>query len=957
MLSNFCFLQFSRTFISTKMFVVLFFCFQNTSYAGTDSAQLHFPKTSFLNIDEKLIVADDLFVAGLYDRAIESYQTILNKPSKTHNSSGLNSVDPQTIFSSRFHLAHLYYITKKYSEAIPLLLANTNATESPSKELEVLRQNSRYLLGLVYKQNNKLDDALKMMEDYLNNSHHQSNDLSYETKFEIALIYFLKGDLSKAAHLFESLQLEPTSRLSLFRQLYLARILIAEKNNSKAISLLKTLSSQIDQDNELNYELSFLLGEANFRLHAFSVAAKHFEQAIPKHFPETYSWYGEVLYFLGWSFLNLAETPGLDSETKILSLKKSEDTFLNLLAHKPQERAYLALGQTYLAKAKLLQDPSAYNNAEEVLSQKDHFTSLEGQTQALLLRAEAAPAYSMRNHLYLQIINLNNVNSPFYNKGWFLHGQNDFEEGKRLIHSTEVAKGKSLLANAALSFHQAFNLLKEQDKALAIEALKYQALALGESGEKERALQALSVIDDLIKDQPEFLNAFEHQDEIFYLKGFFALQLTESNQEEYLLLAEESFNKAAALPNNTFGDAALNQLAAWHYRNNNIAEAEKIYLRLIELFPNSSYIPEAWLRAAYCADKKGDPLTARQRRSHVVEHYPNSSLADEAFFGMYTYRDYLQGEREPLKHLQSFPKHYPESPYLMQSYYLIGMNAKKNRKTVDGKWIKKRSLTDAIEAFHKGEILFDPLISKGIIPEDKLNFYTNIYYRLILERAMANLAIAEESQGAKRQIYLEYAEEVFKHLLAEFDLQNSPHTKRLINNDSFPSLYEECVFCLAQTYIRRQNDTEANALLSKMENRYKEANITKGYYLSRVKYEQGKIAFRQNNPLKALHYFKESEDSARGNLLATNEKLDLWIQQSHCCRDLRQFDEATLILSKVANDDAVSSLRLKAMYLRSEIYELQGRPELARKQLESLAKKGGEWAKKAQEQLEKHYGY
>jgi hypothetical protein len=44
------------------------------------------------------------------------------------------------------------------------------------------------------------------------------------------------------------------------------------------------------------------------------------------------------------------------------------------------------------------------------------------------------------------------------------------------------------------------------------------------------------------------------------------------------------------------------------------------------------------------------------------------------------------------------------------------------------------------------------------------------------------------------------------------------------------------------------------------------------------------------------------------------------------------------------------------MFLRSEIYVLQGRHELARKQLEATSKKGGEWAIKAKEKLDKDYG-
>ena len=45
------------------------------------------------------------------------------------------------------------------------------------------------------------------------------------------------------------------------------------------------------------------------------------------------------------------------------------------------------------------------------------------------------------------------------------------------------------------------------------------------------------------------------------------------------------------------------------------------------------------------------------------------------------------------------------------------------------------------------------------------------------------------------------------------------------------------------------------------------------------------------------------------------------------------------------------------MFLRAEIYELQGRHELSLKQLETTARKGGEWAQKAQQKLEQVYGY
>lgn len=125
-----------------------------------------------------------------------------------------------------------------------------------------------------------------------------------------------------------------------------------------------------------------------------------------------------------------------------------------------------------------------------------------------------------------------------------------------------------------------------------------------------------------------------------------------------------------------------------------------------------------------------------------------------------------------------------------------------------------------------------------------------------------------------------------------------------------------------------------------------------------VWYEKGKLAQMEKEHEEALQSFINAEKATHEHAeLSPSEKLDLWIQQSICHQELNQLDNAMLLLSKVINDDVISPLRIKAMFLRAEIYELQGRPELAVKQLEAAARKGGEWAQKSQEKLEKVYGY
>jgi len=252
-------------------------------------------------------------------------------------------------------------------------------------------------------------------------------------------------------------------------------------------------------------------------------------------------------------------------------------------------------------------------------------------------------------------------------------------------------------------------------------------------------------------------------------------------------------------------------------------------------------------------------------------------------------------------------------------------------------------------------MLFDELSEKKAIPQDKLEYYVAMRQRATFERALANLTIANDAQGAKRQIYLDYAEEVFKELQAQLQDRQHPHIQPLFEQNPFPLIEEESLFWLAQTYAKGNKDGEAAKILTDMRDRYQHLNITKGYYLARTMEELGNIAMRKGDFQTALQSFKAAEEANRGKVLSTHQKLDLWIRESLCYRELKQFDDAILILSKVINDDAVSDLRLKAMYLRAETYELQKRPELARKQLESMVKKGGLWAKKAQEKLNKEY--
>jgi len=339
----------------------------------------------------------------------------------------------------------------------------------------------------------------------------------------------------------------------------------------------------------------------------------------------------------------------------------------------------------------------------------------------------------------------------------------------------------------------------------------------------------------------------------------------------------------------------------------------------------------------------------KQQLREVYQNYPQSRYAPEAYLAYYTYSEYLN-EPEARVHLQAMKGRFPDSPLVINAQYLLGLSLRRIPPSSDKKKSPTSRWHQAIEAFQEAESTFERLYNAGLIPDKDLPRCTTLRCRAKLERALANLAIASDALGAKKCIYLGYTSDLFRELVAELD--EAPW-----KSEALDPIREEAAYSLVVALMRSENlplaDTFANELLE----RYKCNSVSRGYFLSRVLYQKGSLQLQTGNYADGLAFFQQAEESAKGNLLSPEEKLDLWLAQSHCLRQLNRLDEAMLVLSKVINEDAISSLRVKAMFLRAELYQQQGRHELAQKQLEATARKGGEWAAKAKDKLAKDYGF
>lgn len=877
--------------------------------------------------------AERLFSEKLYGDALPLYAQLIDF-----------SIEEELKIPLKLRLVACYLEEKQPLVALDLL--------SPLNDSFFLPQ-SFYLMSLAYRQ---LEEPLRALEILRQSSlisicQHAKNLIALEQGCLLIQI----GDFSRAQQVLEKIPQQNSDPISYgLAQLHLAKIHLITHQFEAAQQILSFLSQQLSQQHLLNVERIYLTGCLFQARNEDSEAAKCFEELLPKALSSNSDWSVQILKSLIACNLKQALMMEIPSERVQMLLSQTEMLLQQLLVQAPIESSYLLLTDFYLIKAKRLSDSESYEKAQQLLEKEELFPTQEGYHLALLKSAEAAPSFQERNSLYEQLISDPYLPKDISIKVLFFKGINHFEEGLKNQNQLITKTANSHFEQAAQTLGQTFQIGKDDDSVRSAAALKYQAIAYTYQPGREKAMQGWQIISQLIS-QPSLLSTFEYPQEIYCLAAWIALHLNQVDilEQSKALLQQR---KAIAKTSSIWEERSLKLEGLICLRLNDYSQADRLFARFLQEYPHSSSIGEVWFWRAHAAC---NPSLKKEYFQQVYTQAPHSSYAPIAYFQFYSYQEYIQGHRKAIKHLKGMPLLFPTHPLLISAYYLIGLNQKKNLISEEGQILRRKDLTAAIDAFQEAESTFDNLFEKKLIPSDQLSYFFQVRMRAQLEKAEANLAIAQSSTGGKKQIYLEYAEGVFKQLIHKFTTLDSHAMESLIDPSSpYPKIWAEAELKLAETYEEKNCWKEAEAVLDESLEHYRNVKIAQSHGLMRVWVKKGKLAQRRVDHQGALRCFIEAENAThKYQGLSPNEKLNLWIQQSLCYKALNQLDNAMRLLSQVINDDVISPLRVKAMYLRAEIYECQGRPELALKQLEATAHKGGEWSQKAKERLEQIYGF
>lgn len=871
----------------------------------------HFP--------ELIRKANRAFQSGLYEESLSLNLEILNKAGKENNKTLVNTASSQ--------IALIYLITDNTPELISFLRSNAFSENS-------------FFLGLAYNKNKQYEKALSTLNEAIKDKTLFSN----EANFEIGKSLFLLNRYQEATNQLNDLLLNSKkSNIVFLAQLYLAKIKLKEKKLSEAEKLLNDLDANSQNDKRSNYEVSYLKGDLYSLKGDYDTALRFYEKAKPNiHNP---SWKNLCQLAIAKCTFNLHE---INSNAQDDYLTKAQET-LESISNKSEnpEACYLLL-KCYLTQGKASNDLESYNKAEQLYNEIDPFLSPQEKQQALLLQAEFAPTYEKRERLFQYLTHIQD--SPIIGKAWLLKGLNDLQEADQL-EKTNFLEAKTFYEKAVNSFEKATSLLEQSDPKSAALAFINQITALLKIDTESSLLKILDISKEA---KYTYIYSILLNNEFDYLQALAAYKLYKlTDENKYLSLAENNLLEIKESSNQSvFFEKSQLLLGKIYLENENYSQAKEAYLKIYKN-PNSEFYPDTLFWLATCEEcLSGDKAKEKQFLQELFEKHPQHPLAANAYFNFYSFQEYLQGDRNALKHLNAFGEKFQNTPLLLQAYYLIGLDNKRDRKSGEGKILRKKNLTTSIDAFQKVDSLYEEYKNKQLFENETIGQYTALRYRAILEKSQSNISIALESQGTKNKIYLSYALDVLNQMNDSLSIESD-----ILKPDILKNLKDETLFWLAYTYRLSNKDEMAEEMLNKIISNFKDAKIYHSYYLSKAWIEKGLIDQSRKKYHEALVSFTEAEESAKGKFLSTNQKLNLWLNEYECYKALSQLDKAHLILSKIINDDSVSQLRLKAMLLRAELFEQQDRYEQARRQLVSLSKKGGIWAEKAKLKLEKEYGY
>lgn len=884
-----------------------------------------------------LCQATRLFEASLYQESAQLLQELMQKieAGKYPN----HAKDSLRILNL---LARAHFNSKNFGKVIALL--------QPKKEALLAQNDDETLVYLAkaYKELGSFSQAKELFDSL--DQKKKSCDCSIT--LEKGQTEFLLGSLNEAKKSLEKLLVQTENQNHEFMaKLLLSKIYLKEQNFKQVQNLIAEDTARYFESSSpdissyfIKYELAYLLAESYFATSEFESAAYYYEKSIPLINKDRADWIESANLKKGSSYLKLSskDPKFLDSAIETFRLLRTDESIT--------EKATIGLCWALALKGdKTTSDQS--NELKNLLNDSSVVFSNEGKAELLLIKAQLEPIQENKFAFYKLLIEQAPLNGTLAGKrAWFFKSEVMLELVKELKKNGNN-EYLDLLKRNINDLEKSFILLHEIDPETASLSLFNKAYCYNMLGSEVYSQKGLIALEQLI--DSKLFDACPKKAEALYLYIQILCNSNNSEDDSFIKKAEKALLILQEIEqDSTFFEKSIFIVATLCYEAELYDQAEDLFYKSYQLFPSGDNASQSLFFAALCNERSEveKELKANFFRRLILQIDPQGPFADEAYLRLYAFSEYVQGEKEAINHLKKMPELYPQSQLLPITYFLLGLHAKE---TISDQIASNQNEIDdenAYTYFLKTISCVEELIDKNNVDQKRLDELITIYYKAINEYAW--LAIEEANKN-----YLEKSISLLNKTIDLFLLNDNPLTKGLNSQCSYPRTLEECQYLLAKSYWAASSLELCQKTLEGMVKKYEELNITQSYYLALAYFELGKLQAKKQQHNIALNYFLLCQESSINQIFNGQEKLNLWMQASSSARAIGRFDEAMLYLSYVINENISSSTRIEAMLLRSDLYQLQGRHELAIKQLEAVSKNGGEFALIAKEKLKENYGF
>lgn len=857
--------------------------------------------------DLKLEDANRLFEKENYLGSRVLYQEIF-QALKSHL---YQSDDGELYRKTLLRIAQCGYKLGEYEKARELL------KYAYTQERDYFDQGSLYLLILSCVEAQKPKEVTKYCREYLNQGPHNNPAELERVHVELGKSYIQSGEVEKGiSYLQDKLSQFKNPENQILSRLAIADGLLHQKQPAQVKNYLHPSFFQAIAALPYKGRAAFLRGRAHYELKAYDLAIASLEEALEMDQRDQQA----IHEYLGFAYYkSYPMSKSLDT------LKKAQQYLLHALETNPAlEECMVSLAHVCYLRKTQFKDSEA---ARALKAAMDHYPlkTYKNAFEVGLLFTQISESFEERESVFNKLSQLDGIGQLERERLAFFHGKSLYKEA---IESQNVG----LYSQVLFQLEETFCSLYTVEPGYLKSALQMMAVSAMNSQDPDLLDKIMSFFESFAQKYPEFSTIDGVNEELLYYHGLMGSTLLNLGSQKGYERGKSALTQLLNLEGVTYKDQVLYLLATLEYDAQEYDRARHRFLKVIETYPDSEWIPDAWFWAAFCIEhQKHDPQIAREYRRHVFEDYKTSLLAPEAYYRYYSERAYEKGEREALSHLEKMGDLFPNSPYQLTSFYFHGLH--------------KMAMADyaaSIGLFQTAETLYeDKVLSQASSSQEKALF-EGLYHKSKYSRAEALLKLAEHEKGEVRQSMIGEAisayQEAHKNILSTMKPEEF----------SYPELLEKIDLALAFAWIKTMNFELGEQKLHEMKNLYTRSKV-KGSHSFQVFLELGRIAMAKQDFLGAIELFDQiTQPQSEGDL---EDYIEIHIQKSLCYKALGEFDNAIMVLSNLINEFSEEKHAVKAMFIRAELYELQGRREMAQKQLQVAAKKEGEWAKMSKDRL------